>query len=389
MTESFQKENVTLSIRNLSKVFEGKEERVQALDNVSLDVLEGELFTLLGPSGCGKTTTLRCIAGFERPTGGQIRFIGRDFTTTPPFRRNIGMVFQSYALFPHLSIFENVAYGLKIRKVPRNEIAERVESIIQLVGLKGLHKRKPSELSGGQQQRIALARALVYNPQLLLLDEPLSNLDAKLRVYMREEIRRIQQQAKVTTVYVTHDQEEALSISDRIAVMHDGQVSQVGTPDEIYENPASIRVADFIGQANFLEFAVQKRAGNQLVVTFPSSESFALESGVEGVSGFPHSEGVLFVRPEHAELSDDPTKANILKGQVKVILYLGSVVRYFVEIFQGSTSQEVIVHQAGRLAEIAIGDEVSVAFHEHGIRLFPPDQKDQLQNNQDRSDQGS
>jgi ABC-type Fe3+/spermidine/putrescine transport system ATPase subunit len=381
MTDSLEKKNLTLSISNLSKVFRGKEERVQALDNVSLDVLEGELFTLLGPSGCGKTTTLRCIAGFERPTGGQIRFFGRDFTTIPPFRRNIGMVFQSYALFPHLSIFENVAYGLKIRKVPRNEIAERVKSIIQLVGLKGLHKRKPSELSGGQQQRIALARALVYNPQLLLLDEPLSNLDAKLRVYMREEIRRIQQQAKVTTVYVTHDQEEALSISDRIAVMHAGQVSQVGTPDEIYENPSSIRVADFIGQANFLEFSVQAGTGDQLGVTFPSSESIALDSSSEGVSGFSHSEGVLFVRPEHAELSDDPSRANSLRAVVKVILYLGSVVRYFVEVFRGSASREVIVDQAGRLADIGIGDEVSVAFQEHGIRLFPPDQKDQLQNN--------
>jgi len=382
MTESLQTKNVTLSINNLSKVFKGKEEKVQALNNVCLDVLEGELFTLLGPSGCGKTTTLRCIAGFEKPTGGQIIFIGRDFTALAPFRRNIGMVFQSYALFPHLSIFENVAYGLKIRKLPRNEIAERVESILQLVGLKGLHKRKPSELSGGQQQRIALARALVYDPQLLLLDEPLSNLDAKLRVYMREEIRRIQQQAKVTTVYVTHDQEEALSISDRIAVMHAGQVSQVGTPDEIYESPASIQVADFIGQANFLECTVQKRAADRLLITFPSSETISLDSNSEGVSGFPHSEAVLFVRPEHAELTNKPQRADTLRGEVKVILYLGSVVRYFVEIFQGSASREVIVDQAGRLAEIGIGDEVSVAFQEHGIRLFPPDQRDQLQNNQ-------
>ena len=179
-----QKRPITLSIQNLSKVFHGKAERVMAVDDVSFDVSEGDLFTLLGPSGCGKTTTLRCLAGFEKPSNGNIRFLGRDFTTIPPFRRNIGMVFQSYALFPHMSIFDNVAYGLRMRKIPRREIEQRVNRIIRLVELEETQKRKPSELSGGQQQRIALARALVYEPKLLLLDEPLSNLDAKLRVYM-------------------------------------------------------------------------------------------------------------------------------------------------------------------------------------------------------------
>ncbi len=363
--------SVTLSIRNLAKTFRVKNETVEALRNVSLDVRKGELFTLLGPSGCGKTTTLRCIAGFEKPTGGQIYFLDQDFTAVPPFRRNIGMVFQSYALFPHLSIFENVAYGLKMRKLPRPEIEEKVESIIRMVGLEGAGKRKPGALSGGQQQRIALARALVYEPRLLLLDEPLSNLDAKLRVYMREEIRRIQQQAKVTTVYVTHDQEEALSISDRIAVMHDGRLSQVGTPDEIYEDPRSVRVADFIGQANFFACSIKRREKGSLDFTFPSAERMALNIGSDRIADFPYPEGVLFVRPEHMKVVPGPGKPNTLKGRVKVILYLGSVVRYFIEIFQPAAPQEVLVDEHRRLRGVHEGDEVSVAFQGDDIKLFP------------------
>jgi len=369
---------ITLSIKNLIKVFRGKHEQVQALDDVNLDIQEGELFTLLGPSGCGKTTTLRCIAGFEKPTGGSIDFLGRDFTSIPPFRRNIGMVFQSYALFPHMSIFENVAYGLRMRKLPSREVAERVNRIIALVGLEATQKRKPSELSGGQQQRIALARALVYDPQLLLLDEPLSNLDAKLRVYMREEIRRIQQRAKVTTIYVTHDQEEALSISDRIAVMHAGKVSQIGSPDEIYENPNSIRVADFIGQANFLDCAAEGGDGAP-VLKFRSNEEVSLRDSSGSIQGFTDREGILFVRPEQMEVVADPDHPNTLRGVVKVVLYLGSVVRYYVEIFQHSTPQEVLVDQDRRVEGAGVGDPVAVIIHGHEAKLFPIEQKRQLE----------
>ncbi len=370
---------ITLSIKNLSKVFRGKHDQVQALDDVSLDIREGELFTLLGPSGCGKTTTLRCIAGFEKPTSGTIDFLGQDFTSIPPFRRNIGMVFQSYALFPHLSIFENVAYGLRIRKLSRREIEERVNRIIQLVGLEATQKRKPSELSGGQQQRIALARALVYDPQLLLLDEPLSNLDAKLRVYMREEIRRIQQRAKVTTIYVTHDQEEALSISDRIAVMHAGKVSQVGSPDTIYENPISIRVADFIGQANFLTCKV--RGDGDPVLTFRSNEEIAFKNSSGNILSFRDREGILFVRPEQIEVTADPNHPNGLKGEVKVILYLGSLVRYYIEIFQNNHPQEILVDQDRRVRGVGVGAAVAVIIHGQEAKLFPTEQKQQL--NQD------
>jgi spermidine/putrescine ABC transporter ATP-binding subunit len=367
--------SVTLSIQSLSKIFAGKDKNVKALDDVSLEVREGDLFTLLGPSGCGKTTTLRCIAGFEKPTSGEIDFLGRDYTSIPPFRRNIGMVFQSYALFPHMSIFENVAYGLKIRKTSPEEIKDRVNRMIDLVGLVDVQKRKPSELSGGQQQRIALARALVYDPQLLLLDEPLSNLDAKLRVYMREEIRRIQQQAKVTTIYVTHDQEEALAISDQIAVMHDGKVSQIGTPDEIYENPNSIPVADFIGHANFLQCSVISESNGSRVIAFPSDEKISLDFSSNEHHGLSNSEGVLFVRPERIEITPQSDTPNSLKGTVKHILYLGSLVRYFIEIFEQEVSQEVLVDQNRRVKGIQVGNKIAIIFDGKDVTIFSSDKK--------------
>ena len=367
--------SVTLSIQSLSKIFAGKDKNVKALDDVSLEVQEGDLFTLLGPSGCGKTTTLRCIAGFEKPTSGEIDFLGRDYTSIPPFRRNIGMVFQSYALFPHMTIFDNVAYGLKIRKTSPEEIKDRVNSMIDLVGLVDVQKRKPSELSGGQQQRIALARALVYDPQLLLLDEPLSNLDAKLRVYMREEIRRIQQQAKVTTIYVTHDQEEALAISDQIAVMHDGKVSQIGTPDEIYENPNSIPVADFIGHANFLQCCVISESNGSRVIAFPSDEKISLDFSSNEHHGLSNSEGVLFVRPERIEITPQSDTPNSLKGTVKHILYLGSLVRYFIEIFEQEVSQEVLVDQNRRVKGIQVGNKIAIIFDGKDVKIFSSDKK--------------
>ena len=367
--------SVTLSIQSLSKIFAGKDKNVKALDDVSLEVREGDLFTLLGPSGCGKTTTLRCIAGFEKPTSGEIDFLGRDYTSIPPFRRNIGMVFQSYALFPHMSIFDNVAYGLKIRKTSPEEIKDRVNSMIDLGGLVDVQKRKPSELSGGQQQRIALARALVYDPQLLLLDEPLSNLDAKLRVYMREEIRRIQQQAKVTTIYVTHDQEEALAISDQIAVMHDGKVSQIGTPDEIYENPNSIPVADFIGHANFLQCCVISESNGSRVIAFPSDEKISLDFSSNEHHGLSNSEGVLFVRPERIEITPQSDTPNSLKGTVKHILYLGSLVRYFIEIFEQEVSQEVLVDQNRRVKGIQVGNKIAIIFDGKDVTIFSSDKK--------------
>jgi len=363
-----------LKVRDLTKTFHGKAETVAALAGVSLSVREGELFTLLGPSGCGKTTTLRCVAGFEKPSSGGIDFHGRDFTALPPYRRNIGMVFQSYALFPHLSVFENVAYGLKVRKADSGTIQKKVEDILRLVGLEGAGRRKPGELSGGQQQRIALARALVYGPELLLLDEPLSNLDAKLRVYMREEIRRIQQQAGVTTVYVTHDQEEALSISDRIAVMHGGLVSQIGTPDGIYENPANMDVAEFIGQANFLPCRI-RRDGASLSMVFPSGEEVVPDGLPPAIGSFQGTEGTLFLRPKHLSVRAGSGRQNSLRGKVSVILFLGTQVRYFVDLFSGPSRKEIMVDEERRLADVREGDEVSVTLRWDGARMFPPKER--------------
>jgi iron(III) transport system ATP-binding protein len=366
-----------LSIRDLRKTFHGKDEKVAALDGVGLEVREGELFTLLGPSGCGKTTTLRCIAGFEKPTSGQILFKGRDFTSIPPFRRNIGMVFQSYALFPHLSIAENVAYGLRVRHFDKQVIDAKVADILRLVGLGSVGRRKPGELSGGQQQRIALARALIYGPELLLLDEPLSNLDAKLRVYMREEIRRIQQEAGVTTIYVTHDQEEALSISDRIAVMHAGRVSQIGGPDEIYDEPSSVRVADFIGRANFLPCRFD---GGKSSLIFPSGETLACPEGWQCCRDFDGGEeAILFVRPERMELCEAGPGRTGLRGRIRTILYMGAQVRYSLELFSSSESAvPVMADCPRRLQGASEGDTLSIGFRWDSARLFPAGQKDQM-----------
>jgi len=245
---------VKVKLVNVTKRFG----EVIAVNKVSLEVREGELFTFLGPSGCGKTTTLRLIAGFYKPDEGEIYFDDELVNDIPPYKRNTGMVFQNYALWPHMNVFDNIAYGLKLRNMPPPQIIKKVKEVIELIGLKGKESRFPSQLSGGEQQRVALARALVIQPKVLLLDEPLSNLDAKLRLKMRSEIRRLQKRLGITTIYVTHDQEEALSISDRIAVMNKGEVLQIGTPLEIYEKPKDIFIADFIGTTNFIPCVVKE-----------------------------------------------------------------------------------------------------------------------------------
>nr|WP_192894273.1 ABC transporter ATP-binding protein [Lysinibacillus composti] len=243
-----------IKIDHVSRIFNDN----VALADVSLDVKEGEFFSLLGPSGCGKSTLLNIIAGFLEPTDGLVYIGGNNVTDLLPYRRNIGMVFQNYALFPHLTVFENVAYGLKIKKLPRKEIEERVTEALSLVQLSSFAKRRPHQLSGGQQQRVAIARALAIQPSILLLDEPLSNLDAKLRKEMQFELRNIQQRVGITTVLVTHDQEEALSISDRIGILGKGHLQQVGSPLEVYRRPANRFVAEFIGQVNLFEAVAKK-----------------------------------------------------------------------------------------------------------------------------------
>ncbi|HKL22066.1 MAG TPA: ABC transporter ATP-binding protein, partial [Tichowtungia sp.] len=271
--ENTHMDSAHLSLVDLVKVFrDGSGSETRAVDGISLDIPKGEFITLLGPSGCGKTTTLRMIAGFEQPTDGQIKVKGKNINGVPPFDRNMPMVFQSYALFPHLTIFDNIAYGLKLRKMDREVIRNEVAVASQMVNLVGLEKRYPGELSGGQQQRVALARALVLKPEIILFDEPLSNLDAKLRIQTRTEIKRVQHMLGITAIYVTHDQAEALSMSDKIVVMNNGKIMQVGSPEDVYNHPADPFVADFIGNANFLESQIASINSAGVAVTIGGKE---------------------------------------------------------------------------------------------------------------------
>ena len=299
---------------------------LKAVDDVTLSIQEGDFFTLLGPSGCGKTTLLRMIAGFYRPDAGEIRFGDKRVNDVPPHRRETGMVFQNYALFPHLSVFDNIAYGLRARKLPRREIEARIAKIIGSVQLEGMEGRAPSQLSGGQQQRVALARALVISPQILLMDEPLSNLDAKLRVSMREEIRRIQKGLGITTIYVTHDQEEAMAVSDRIAILNRGRLDQLGAPAEIYFRPESRFAAEFMGSSNILEMAV---AGYDAAAALITAEAGGQRLRIRGERP-PGGRIVLSVRPEWIGVVEaaQAGQANVLSGEVKSSSFLGSMVRY-------------------------------------------------------------
>ena len=297
----------------------------KAVDNIYVDIKPGDFVTLLGPSGCGKTTTLRMIAGFESPDEGEIYLGDEAINELTPNKRDTAMVFQSYALFPHLNIFDNVAYGLKLRKVPKNEIKKRVLDMLDLVGLSGMENRFTNQMSGGQQQRVALARALIVEPGVLLFDEPLSNLDAKLRVYMRTEIRRIQQQFGITAVYVTHDQSEAMSISDQIIIMNKGVIAQMGTPQEIYYNPASEFVADFIGEANFLKVKVEEMNADHSVVSL-NGVRFATRRGKDGTKvGEEHT---AMLRPEGIRVAEK----GILPCRVTLSCFMGSYQYYHVMV---------------------------------------------------------
>jgi iron(III) transport system ATP-binding protein len=298
-----------------------------ALDRINLDIHPGELFFLLGPSGCGKTTLLRCVAGFYKPEEGRIHLGDNDVTRLDPYKRNTGMVFQSYALWPHMTVSENVAFGLKQKKVPVTEMRPRIMQALESVRMLQYKDRKPNELSGGQQQRVALARALVIRPKCLLLDEPLSNLDARLRNEMRLEIRRICKEYKLTALYVTHDQKEALSIADRIAVMEGGQVEQIGTPEGIYKRPISRFVADFIGESNFLKGEISKIVDGQAVVT----TAVGVFRGVISSPIYKLSEGskvYVLVRPECWRFENNLLSENCVKGDIGSATYYGEVAHY-------------------------------------------------------------
>jgi iron(III) transport system ATP-binding protein len=323
-----------IEIRNLFKQFKD----IVAVNRIRLEVEKGELLTLLGPSGCGKTTTLRCIAGLERPEEGDIIIDGKPMLSNgfvPPARRGIGMVFQNYAVWPHMKVFNNIVYGLKLQKLPKKEIKDKAQNVLALVGLSGLENRYPSQLSGGQQQRVALARALVRNPKVLLLDEPLSNLDAKLREELRFEIKSLVRRMGITSVYVTHDQAEAMVISDRIAVMDSGNVVQLGTAQEIYKRPVNKFVADFIGTMNFMSGKVVAALPdkNQVVVSTEFCEKLLCQATDSGAA-IQGKEVYASIRPEDVEVFTAPPQSteNVFKGIVSHKAYLGNFMFFFVKL---------------------------------------------------------
>ena len=325
----------------------------KAVDSINLNIQPGEFVTLLGPSGCGKTTTLRMIAGFESPDEGEIYLGDEAINELTPNTRDTAMVFQSYALFPHINIFDNVAYGLKLRHVPKAEIRTKVFDMLKLVGLEGMENRFTNQLSGGQQQRVALARALIVEPGVLLFDEPLSNLDAKLRVYMRTEIRRIQQQFGITAVYVTHDQSEAMSISDQIIIMNKGVIAQMGTPQEIYYSPASEFVADFIGEANFLKVQVDGVESDVVNVNL-NGVRFPVKRPAGAVA--KGEEHTLMLRPEGIRVSDH----GILPCKVVLSCFMGSYQNYHVMV--GDTLVRITDnHPVGRRI-FNVGEEAYLDF---------------------------
>ena len=361
--------------KDVVKKFKGKKETVTALKGVSFEINQGELFCLLGPSGCGKTTLLRISAGLESLTSGQIFYGEKDITSIPPFRRNIGMVFQSFALYPHMSVFENVAYGLRVRKKPEDFIKNKVTEIMELVGLPDVLRRNPSPtaLSGGQQQRIAIARALVYDPEILFLDEPLASLDAKLRRYMRAEIRRIQKATNITTIYVTHDQEEAMAIGDRLAIMNTGLVEQIGSSDQVYHQPENMFVANFIGKMNFFSATILEIQGNHYKVELEHNQkimNLAIEKNQIRAREISKGEKVtLGSRPENLTISSD-TKEGPITGRIQIIQNLGKIVRYEVSLLQDTKSKLIEVDMERKLPDTKEGIEVCINFRKNSTLLF-------------------
>jgi spermidine/putrescine transport system ATP-binding protein len=360
-----QEQSVAIALEAVTKRF-GKADAVR---NVSVAIGEGEFFSLLGPSGCGKTTTLRMIAGFEVPDEGRILLQGRDVTTVPANRRPVNMVFQQYALFPHMSVYDNVAFGLKVKRVPRGEHRQRVHEMLRVVELEGMERRRPRQLSGGQQQRVALARALVNRPAALLLDEPLGALDVKLRKQMQLELKRIQHELGTTFVYVTHDQEEALAMSDRIAVMNDGRIEQVGAPRDMYEHPETAFVADFIGSLNALELRVDELVGAYAVMRLGEQERVVLAADAGVRSGDSIR---VAVRPERVRIEPveepGPEGGSRLEGAIVEIVYLGMYTQFHVETRAGRVVSHRLADEI--LAPLQVGSRVALSWEpEHSSVL--------------------
>jgi len=348
-----------VSVRNIRKVYGG----VTALNNVGFEVGDGQFVSLLGPSGCGKTTTLRVIAGLVEPDSGRIEVDGRDIVNDPPERRNMGVVFQSYALFPHKTILENVAFGLKMRKTPAADIPRLAQAALEMVRLPSVGDRYPRQISGGQQQRVAIARAIATRPSVLLLDEPLSNLDLKLRMQMRVELKELQRQVGITTVFVTHDQEEGLMLSDRVVVMSEGRVAQVGTPDEIYETPASSFVADFIGEASVFEGQITHSGPEGCVMR--TAAGTLLHGVLRTGAGPGGASARLIVRPEKVRIGSAAQGENRFQATVEHLAYAGASTRVVLRL----NAQERLIANSVK-PDFAIGDTVEISWQAVASSIF-------------------
>ncbi|WP_043447842.1 ABC transporter ATP-binding protein [Halotalea alkalilenta] len=358
-----------IEVRGVSRIYGASSERVTALGGVFVSIRENEFFTLLGPSGCGKTTLLRLIAGFDFPTEGEILLHGQDIAPLPPFKRPVNTVFQNYALFPHMTVAQNIAFGLEMLGKPKDEIRARVDEMLKLVHMEQMRDRYTGQISGGQQQRVALARALAPQPKVLLLDEPLSALDYKLRKEMQIELKRLQSETGITFIFVTHDQEEALTMSDRIAVMSAGRIHQVGTAREIYDRPADRFVADFIGETNFLQATVVGTANDRATVRLASGE--ILDAGLPERFK-PQGEVTVVIRPEHAQLFADDGEESGIKGVLENVVYFGTDTHYHVRLGGGdifivrrqNTRTSVDVLEPGVPVGIRLGSDAALVLRD-------------------------
>jgi spermidine/putrescine transport system ATP-binding protein len=355
-----------VGIEQVSKIFGSGPESVTAVDDATVTIRRNEFFTLLGPSGCGKTTLLRLIAGFEHPTRGRILLEGEDISALPPYKRPVNTVFQSYALFPHMTVGQNIAFGLEMLGKPKTEIRDTVAAMLRLVRMEELKDRRTSQISGGQQQRVALARALAPRPKVLLLDEPLSALDYKLRKDMQIELKRLQHETGITFVFVTHDQEEALTMSDRIAVMNKGKILQIGSPRDIYDRPVVRFVADFIGDTNFLEGEVVGRGNGAAQIKLPSGATITA-SLADDVT--PSGKVTIVVRPEHAELTADKSRAALI-GRIENIVYFGTDSHFHLRLGDGRPF--VIRHQNRRGSDLGfdVGGEAGIAIGDKAAQVL-------------------
>jgi spermidine/putrescine transport system ATP-binding protein len=346
-----------LEIKDIIKKFDGEE----VIKNISLKIKKGEFLTLLGPSGCGKTTTLRIIAGFEEPTSGSVLLDGEHVENKQPHERSVNTVFQNYALFPHMDVFGNVAYGLKIKKVNKAEIEKKVEEMLSLVQLDDFKKRKINQLSGGQKQRVAIARALINSPKILLLDEPLGALDLKLRKQMQIELKKLQKKLKITFIYVTHDQEEALNMSDRIAVMNKGIIEQIGSPQDIYERPETKFVASFIGESNLIKTEVSRKDDKNICVKLGNDE---IEISYNNYEVSKSKESYISIRPEDVKYAENKIGYG-LDGIIKEHSYVGSIIKTIVQLKNG---QEIIAYDYDKKRELLkVGNEVWISFEPEDI----------------------